>query len=816
MAGSGTNKLMKIAVLVGMVVVIAGLVWFLGGRGDGGPSGADEVSGGLPDSVMMVVWSMTAGDALGLLEEVGINGEFAASQFKKYQELHEVLGVDLLTIAGLQALGIDVDGVPAFAMAPATESKGLGIAYVPMMEGRSGIDEYKKLAEKLGVDQKVQLEETEAEGHRVAWVVEVRIDRDSLLLQACEHAIMLMQQTDEGAHQDGEPAMEGCLRAFNDMPNYAGATAARCALGATTFEAIPKCFEAAVDLDSDDDADEKAAVKFPETRHIIGAFVEVPTGFHVVFPVSHRRRKADEIASEIKSLVGEIVDSKGKKLSSVDGYKEAVKGSGGALVGVYVNTAGAAGYLQKIDELAFLATSVGHLTGIGAWVKEEGNSLFLETQTVAKDADTLNYLKQRDTSVIKLIPGQPFFGLHMAVDAPFFMQEFEKGLAVNRWMRKDWHKGKAELAKLLNLEPGTEAYALWNGELGFFMRELSADPQRMVRSIVAFAGVTEVDKVKSALDALVAGFGESGMISADKIGDSDAYRIMAGELTVGVMIHNGRLWFAGDWDDLGKIARGEDGGMMDSDRNKKIAAVMNEDNTMSIFMDIEKPIAFLPTVQSKRQSRKMETLWPFLSELDYLSHYTRKNGRVAFTQMSLHLKNETFRTALMKLIKSAAVVSLDKYSRRTKTTEVIDTLDKIYKGAAVYYTTPRVNMKGEKLPCQFPADVPLTPASTCCAEFGGPDKDGDGRCDSNWEQWDDDSWQALTFQMTDQHYCVYSFDWNEETGANALFTANAHCDLDCDGVMSTFQRYGKGDPSSTMNECSIISAAAMFVQNELE
>ena len=58
--------------------------------------------------------------------------------------------------------------------------------------------------------------------------------------------------------------------------------------------------------------------------------------------------------------------------------------------------------------------------------------------------------------------------------------------------------------------------------------------------------------------------------------------------------------------------------------------------------------------------------------------------------------------AILAILAVVAVPAFIKYMRRAKTTEAIDEIDKIYKGAAVYYTTPKINQAGAKLPCQFP------------------------------------------------------------------------------------------------------------------
>ena len=173
--------------------------------------------------------------------------------------------------------------------------------------------------------------------------------------------------------------------------------------------------------------------------------------------------------------------------------------------------------------------------------------------------------------------------------------------------------------------------------------------------------------------------------------------------------------------------------------------------------------------------------------------------------------------AILAILAVVAVPAFIKYMRRAKTTEAIDELDKIYKGAAIYYATPKINKAGSKLECQFPDDQGITPLEgTCCNALGGPDADLDERCDQTTTYWDTDTWSAVSFQMTDQHYFVYSFSQNGQTLSNAQFTANAHADLDCDDMQSTFQRLGFGDPAATKSECSIQGSAAFYVENETE
>ena len=176
--------------------------------------------------------------------------------------------------------------------------------------------------------------------------------------------------------------------------------------------------------------------------------------------------------------------------------------------------------------------------------------------------------------------------------------------------------------------------------------------------------------------------------------------------------------------------------------------------------------------------------------------------------------------AILAILAVVAVPAFIKYMRRAKTTEAIDELDKIHKSAAQYYARGGVvSGTGNSIDCQFPTNQELTPdvtAKACCGNSGGgKDADKDDRCDVESTLWDVPVWSALNFEMKDQHYFGYSF-FSSGTRTTAIFTARANGDLDCDGALSTFERYGSGGTEGTSAECSMQQASAYFKMNETE
>ncbi len=168
--------------------------------------------------------------------------------------------------------------------------------------------------------------------------------------------------------------------------------------------------------------------------------------------------------------------------------------------------------------------------------------------------------------------------------------------------------------------------------------------------------------------------------------------------------------------------------------------------------------------------------------------------------------------AAVILAGTTGLPELVKRSRRVHTEEARVHLDRIYSAASAYFSTPRVSPHdGSLLPCQFPRDQPLTPDVTgqrCCR--GPLDRDRDERCDVAARLWNTPTWTSLKFAIGDQHRFGYAFA-STGVGERARFTVTAHGDLDCDGILSTFERYGYGDSG-----CQVKGSSAMYIDRETE
>ena len=169
--------------------------------------------------------------------------------------------------------------------------------------------------------------------------------------------------------------------------------------------------------------------------------------------------------------------------------------------------------------------------------------------------------------------------------------------------------------------------------------------------------------------------------------------------------------------------------------------------------------------------------------------------------------------AMIAILAVVAVPQFTKYMRSAKSAEANESLDMIKKGSYAYYSTPRIAKGSTQLiHCQFPTAVGTTPTGSGCCNI---DTNGDDRCDSSLSSWENTTWSALKFSMIDEHYFQYSYN-GTGTLTSAKFVATANADLDCNGVFSTFELIGTGDPNATYAECNPLGASGFFRDKETE
>ncbi len=170
------------------------------------------------------------------------------------------------------------------------------------------------------------------------------------------------------------------------------------------------------------------------------------------------------------------------------------------------------------------------------------------------------------------------------------------------------------------------------------------------------------------------------------------------------------------------------------------------------------------------------------------------------TQMRSQKQNKGFTlielmivVTIIGILAMVAGPELMKYQAKAKTTEATQNVSKIADGARAYYLAEQTTRAGVLLPKQFPTPFGPTPAKPGCD--GTSPKKYNPSDYSNAADFGSSSWQALQFSVSKPFLYAYQFDANG-TGSTARFTARALGDLDCDGLLSTYEQPGSVDTNN--------------------
>ena len=167
--------------------------------------------------------------------------------------------------------------------------------------------------------------------------------------------------------------------------------------------------------------------------------------------------------------------------------------------------------------------------------------------------------------------------------------------------------------------------------------------------------------------------------------------------------------------------------------------------------------------------------------------------------------------AIIGILAAVAIPAFMKYIRRSKTTEATLNLRKIFDSSVSYYSEEHANrgINQAILDKMFPSTIPTSsPVASACD--GTSPKKFDPKDAAINTLWNNATWQALNFAIGDPFLYQYSYVANG-IATTAEFTARANGDLDCNAVLSTFERAARVDV-----ENNVSGSAGLYKYNELE
>jgi hypothetical protein len=150
------------------------------------------------------------------------------------------------------------------------------------------------------------------------------------------------------------------------------------------------------------------------------------------------------------------------------------------------------------------------------------------------------------------------------------------------------------------------------------------------------------------------------------------------------------------------------------------------------------------------------------------------------------------------MIAAISIPAFIKYTRKAKTVEATEALDKLRAGARAYVQADHYSETGDLLPKRFPvAETGWVPAAGCC-------EGADPKCEVDPANWQAEPWKSLYFSVGEPHYFQYRFRSDGEQ-----MVVEARADLDCDGTYSSYQLVGKLEEHEAVFEGPLI-------ENEIE
>lgn len=153
--------------------------------------------------------------------------------------------------------------------------------------------------------------------------------------------------------------------------------------------------------------------------------------------------------------------------------------------------------------------------------------------------------------------------------------------------------------------------------------------------------------------------------------------------------------------------------------------------------------------------------------------------------------------AIIGILAAVAVPQFLKYVKRTKTSEAMNHIRKIYDGEMAYFDVDHVGRTGSRVSAQFVSAGPEPSAVPTGTRSAG--------------DWSGASWVALKFAIDSPVLFRYSAVASG-TGIASSFTARAEGDLDGDGQTSLFERIASVNQSSG----EMVGGAGIYQQSELE
>lgn len=166
--------------------------------------------------------------------------------------------------------------------------------------------------------------------------------------------------------------------------------------------------------------------------------------------------------------------------------------------------------------------------------------------------------------------------------------------------------------------------------------------------------------------------------------------------------------------------------------------------------------------------------------------------------------------AIIGILASVAIPAFLRYIKRSKTSEAMMNIRKLYDGEVAYYDVDRVDSNGNVIPKRFIKVNAATPYGACaCPNHPSKTKCGTPQCFSHV------TWEMLNFSVDGPVYYKYFADSFSQVGYDAFFVVMAYGDLDGDKAGDEMAACDVDAPNNTYS-CFNRSGGVMTGSTDIE
>ena len=161
--------------------------------------------------------------------------------------------------------------------------------------------------------------------------------------------------------------------------------------------------------------------------------------------------------------------------------------------------------------------------------------------------------------------------------------------------------------------------------------------------------------------------------------------------------------------------------------------------------------------------------------------------------------------AIIGILAATALPAFMKYVRRSKTTEALMNVRKLYDSSVAYFASEHaLGSTTTILAKQFPTSQGPNPTKGACCLSRGK------KCAPSNALWATATWKSLNFSVDDPHYYSYQYT-SGGTDKTSTFLVDAYGDLNCNSVYSTYERKGSVD-----SKFNVTGSAGLYIVNDIE